>query len=63
VILPGGGYAPSDHARPGTPPTGPAGAITANPAAPCACRYLQNPHTGNGRATINPQEQEEAATP
>jgi hypothetical protein len=61
VILPGGGYAPSDRTPPGTPPgtppTGPAGASSANPAAPCACRYPQNPHTGNGHATINPQEQ------
>lgn len=38
--LPNGGYAPKDDGtKPGTPPTGPAGASSANtrPEATCAC--------------------------
>jgi hypothetical protein len=62
VILPGGGYAPSDHARPGTPPAGPAGAITANPAAPRTGRDEDSYPTGISHATINPKEQGGSST-
>lgn len=60
MILPGGGYAPSTRVRPGTPPTGPAGASTANPA-PHTTRDEDSYPTGIGHATINPKE-EGAAT-
>jgi hypothetical protein len=61
VKLRGGGYAPSDRVRPGTPPAGPAGASTANPAAPRTSRDEDSYPTGIGHATINQQEQEGAA--
>lgn len=53
--LPGGGYAPRDTARPGTPPAEPAGASSTNPA-PCTCRYPQDAQAGSDHATINQQE-------